>query len=98
MSDIGSIALADIGREQRHIVIVLSSQRFARASRRVVIVPEVPAADPDEPVLPWRIVVGARTFGVDHIQSIRAERVLETVGHVPAPILARIRSAVRQIA
>lgn len=98
MSDIGSIALADIGREQRHIVIVLSGQRFARAAGRVVIVPEVPAADADEPPRPWRIVVGIRTFGVDHLQSIPAERVLETVGQVPAPVLARIRLVVRQIA
>jgi mRNA-degrading endonuclease toxin of MazEF toxin-antitoxin module len=93
--DAGEIYLADLNEELRRKVVVVSSERFAQASHRVMIVPEISGPDPIG--FPWRVASADAVFAVELLQSLDADRLLERVGRVTPKAMVQIRSVLRQV-
>lgn len=88
-TDTGAICVADLGGEQRHRVMILSSPRFHRSTSRVLVAPELDTFEWEEPA-PWHLVTTAGTFGLDHLRTLPQRRLLSV--HAMASH-AEIRSA-----
>lgn len=74
-TDAGAICVADLGRKQRHRVVILSSSRFHRSTGRVLVAPELDTFEWEEPA-PWHVVTAAGTFGLDHLRTLPQRRLL----------------------
>jgi mRNA-degrading endonuclease toxin of MazEF toxin-antitoxin module len=92
----GDIHLADLRDERRWTVLVLSNDRFHRASERVLVAPSIEVAD-DEVLPPWNIQIGGDVFALDLLRSIPASRLLDRIDRAPSADLDRARRALRQI-
>ena len=92
----GDVHLADLRDEQRWTVLVVSNDRFHRASDRVLVAPGIDVDD-DEVLPPWVIRVDGHAFAIDLLRSIPASRLLERIGRAPSADVRRARSAIRQI-
>ena len=93
--DQGQIWLADLREDERRRVVVMSAEPFHRLADRVWVVPELVGGEHDD--LPWRLVIDDRVYAVDHLRSVPVSSLLERVGTVPAPELARARRALLAI-
>jgi hypothetical protein len=96
MIDAGDIYIADIGRERRTPVLVLSVADFTLVSRRVLIAPAHVGQQTAE-LPPWHIPIDGRVFSVDRARTVRADRLLDRVGRAPASAALRARRAIRAI-
>ncbi len=96
MIDAGDVYLADLGEERRRLVVVVSRAVFQRRADRALVAPEQPGS-PDKVAPPWRVTVGERVFAVDHIRSVRPERLLELHGRATPAEAGRIASVLRRI-
>jgi mRNA-degrading endonuclease toxin of MazEF toxin-antitoxin module len=92
----GDIHLADLNEERRRRVLVVSTVRFNRMTRRVVVIPEVGGA-PDEVPFPWRIEVEGAVFAVDLLRSMPAERLLQRTGRATHATMLQVRRAIQHI-
>ncbi len=92
----GDIYLADLNEEVRRRVLVVSNARFANASGRAVVIPEIVGPIEEVP-LPWRIDVEDGIFAVDLLRSIPTERLLEQRGRASFPAMVKIRRAIVHI-
>lgn len=84
--DSGDIWVADTGA--RSHVIVLTGQRMARVTGRVVVAPEI-GIRKGQPTLPSWVTVGKRRFAIERMQSLPADRLLERVGRATAKQVQR---------
>lgn len=96
MSALGDIHLADLNEERRRRVLVASNARFNRATRRVVVIPEV-FGEPDDVPFPWRVMVGDAIFAVDLLRTISIERLLQRTGQASLVDMLQIRRAILHI-
>ena len=96
MIERGDVRLADVRDERRRAVLVVSDDRFHRASGRVLVAPEIPV-DSDQEQFPWRIAVGRRVFALDLLRNVQVESVLERLERAPAAVREQARRAVRAI-
>lgn len=94
MIDGGDIAVADLGGERRHRVMVLSNRRFHRLAQRVLVAPEDPGPAAEVPA-PWSVEVAGAVFAIDLVRSIPIERVFEVVD---VASIAEARRAQRALA
>jgi hypothetical protein len=94
--DGGDIAVADLGGERRHRVLVMSNARFHRLSERALVAPEE-VAPPGDVIAPWTVEAGGATFAVDLVRSIPVERLLEVVGAASIAEGRRAQRALRAI-
>ena len=96
VADAGDIWLADVGRETRQLVVVVSRRRFHDLSGRALIVPQIdqPSATTGSP---WTVSFDGVTFRADHIRSIAVNRLLERRDRLPADATQRLRSAIRNV-
>jgi mRNA-degrading endonuclease toxin of MazEF toxin-antitoxin module len=92
----GDIHLADLHGERRWTVLVMSNDRFHRASDRVLVAPGIDVDD-DEIIPPWIIRIGDDAFALDLVRSIPASRLLERTGRASSVDLQRARRALHQI-
>ena len=97
MIDAGDVYLADFGHEQRTLVVVVSHAAFHRRADRVIVAPEQPGPA-DDVAPPWRVPVGRHVFAVDHLRSVRAERLLSLEARATAAEAGRIAATLRRIA
>lgn len=96
MTDSGDIFLADLGGEQRDVVMVLSNQRFTGASGRVLVAPV--RLGPALPVhFPWHVPVDDHTFAVDYAMTVDERDLLDHMGRAPYTAVMRARRAVLAI-
>ncbi len=96
MSALGDIHLADLNEERRRRVLVASNARFNRATRRVVVIPEV-FGEPDDVPFPWRVMVDDAIFAVDLLRTISIERLLQRTGQASLVDMLQIRRAILHI-
>lgn len=96
MIQAGDVHLADLRDEQRWVVLVVSNDRFHRASDRVLVAPGVDI-DHDEVVPPWLVRVEDQAFALHLMRSIPSSRLLERVGRASSVDVQRARRAIRQI-
>jgi len=96
VSALGDIHLADLNEERRRRVLVASNARFNRATRRVVVIPEV-FGEPDDVPFPWRVMVGDAIFAVDLLRTISIERLLQRTGQASLVDMLQIRRAILHI-
>jgi mRNA-degrading endonuclease toxin of MazEF toxin-antitoxin module len=92
----GDIFLADLNEETRRHVLVVSNDRFHRASGRVMVAPQVTGKSADSP-FPWRVAIDDRTYAIDFVRSIDAARLLERIDRAPAVAMAAVRRTLRHI-
>jgi len=96
VSALGDIHLADLNEERRRRVLVASNARFNRATRRVVVIPEV-FGEPDDVPFPWRVMVDDAIFAVDLLRTISIERLLQRTGQASLVDMLQIRRAILHI-
>jgi mRNA-degrading endonuclease toxin of MazEF toxin-antitoxin module len=96
MIEDGDIFLADVNRERRIAVLVVSNSRFIRLSDRAIVAPAIPG-EPDDVPFPWRIETEGHVFAIDLVRSMPADRLLEQIGRVTPAIAARAQRAIRNI-
>lgn len=96
MSERGDIWLTDLNDERRRRALVVSTDRFARASGRVLVAPEL-LGDAVSVPYPWRVEVDAAVFALDLLQSLPESRLLERVDRAPAGVVEAARRALRHI-
>lgn len=92
MTDAGDMYLADLGLEQRHPVVVLSSASATRIAGRLVVAPAV-IGPIDEVPSPWRV----DGFAVDMMTTTHPDRLLTHLGRVESRALRRMLVAARQM-
>jgi hypothetical protein len=92
----GDIHLADLHGERRWSLLVMSNDRFHRASDRVLVAPTIDV-DHDEMLPPWFIRIGDEAFALDLLRSIPSSRLLERTGRASSVELRRARIALREI-
>jgi mRNA-degrading endonuclease toxin of MazEF toxin-antitoxin module len=92
VTDSGDIYLADLGGEQRELVMVLSHQRFTDRSGRVLVAPGwvgphlvVPRA--------WHVPVDDQTFAIDYVLTINERDLLDHRGRAPYTAVMAARRA-----
>lgn len=95
MIDTGDVHLADIGRETRATVLVVSNRRFHTASRRALVCPLI-ETKVEEP-FPWWIETDHGAFAVDRLVTLPTDRVLERRGRISAVDVGRVRRALAAI-
>jgi mRNA-degrading endonuclease toxin of MazEF toxin-antitoxin module len=94
--DTGDIYLADRNDERRSRVLVISSDRFHRASSRALVAPEI-LGGPDEVPFPWRVQIEGQVCAVDLIRSLPVDRLLDRVDRASAAKMAEGRRALLNI-
>ena len=96
MIDAGDVAVADLRRETRWRVLVVSSARFNRLSERAIVVPEFrgPSA---MPAMPWHVAVDGSVYAVESLLSVEQGSLLDVVGRATAVELERVRRALGHI-
>lgn len=92
----GDIYLADLNEEIRRHVLVVSNERFHRASARVLVAPQMLGESAAAP-FPWRIDIDDRTYAIDLVRSVSEARLLERVDRAPAVAMAAVRRTLRHI-
>jgi mRNA-degrading endonuclease toxin of MazEF toxin-antitoxin module len=95
-AEAGDIWLADVGRETRQHVVVVSRRRFHDLSGRALIIPQIdqPSATTGSP---WTASFNGATYRADHVRSIGIDRLLERRDRLPADVTQRLRSAIRSV-
>ena len=96
MINAGDIHLADLNEERRRRVLVISNDRFHRASTRVLVAPEI-IDTPDELPFPWRVQVDDAVYAVDLMRSLAVDRLLDRTDRAPAAAMAEVRRALLNI-
>jgi len=96
VSALGDIHLADLNEERRRRVLVASNARFNRATRRVVVIPEVFGERDDVP-FPWRVMIDDAIFAVDLLRTMSIERLLQRTGQASLVDMLQIRRAILHI-
>ena len=96
MINAGDIHLADLNEERRRRVLVISNNRFHRASSRVLVAPEI-IGKPDEVPFPWRVQVDDAVYAVDLMRSLTADRLLDRTDRAPVAAMAEVRRALLNI-
>jgi hypothetical protein len=94
--DIGDRYRADLGRERRDSVLVVSNARFNRLSGRALVAVRVPGPPPGE-LRPWRVAADGNVFAIDRLRSLPVERLLDHEGRSSHQVVSAIRQAVRHI-
>lgn len=92
----GDIHIADLNEERRRRVLVVSIDRFHRASGRVLVAPEI-VGEPDEVPFPWRIQVDEVVYAVDLLRSLPIDRLLERVDRAPSGAMTRAHQVLANI-
>ena len=94
----GDVMRADIGAEQRSLVVVVTPQRVAELIGRALVAPLLDEPEVDVPS-PFRVRdTTGRLWGVDLARTVAGERLLEPVGVVDSVALGRItRGALRLV-
>jgi mRNA-degrading endonuclease toxin of MazEF toxin-antitoxin module len=92
----GDIHLADLNEELRRRVLVISNERFHRASGRALVAPEI-TGQPDDVPFPWRVPVDDGVYAVDLTRSIPVGRLLDRTDRAPAAAMAAVRRALLNI-
>lgn len=96
MTDSGDIYLADLGGEQRELVMVLSHQRFIGRSGRALVAPC--RLGPDLAVLaPWHIPIDDHVFAIDYLLTVSERDLLGRVGKAPYAAVNAARRALLAI-
>jgi mRNA-degrading endonuclease toxin of MazEF toxin-antitoxin module len=96
VTDCGDIHLADLNEVRRRRVLVISNDRFHRASGRVLVAPEV-FGDADEVSFPWRVQIEDGVYAVDLVRSLPMSRLLERLDRAPAAAMVAARRALLHI-
>lgn len=96
MIDAGDIFLADLNEVLRRRVLVISTERFHRASGRVLVAPEI-LGDPDEIPFPWRVQIEDCVYAVDLVRSLPIDRLLDRTDRATAASMAIVRRALLNI-
>jgi mRNA-degrading endonuclease toxin of MazEF toxin-antitoxin module len=96
MINAGDIHLADLNEERRRRVLVISNNRFHRASSRVLVAPEF-IGTPDEVPFPWQVQVDDAVYAVDLMRSLAADRLLDRIDRAPVAAMAEVRRALLNI-
>jgi mRNA-degrading endonuclease toxin of MazEF toxin-antitoxin module len=94
--DAGDIHLADLNEEHRRRVLVISNDRFHRASGRVLVAPEI-YGPPDEVPFPWRVQVDTAVYAVDLARSLPVDRLLDRTDRAPSAAMSAVRRALLNI-
>jgi mRNA-degrading endonuclease toxin of MazEF toxin-antitoxin module len=92
----GDVHVVDLGDGVRLRVVVLSDERFTRASGRAIVAPALEPVD-SEVLDPWRVRSGGDVFALDLLRTLSVDRLLDRVDRVPAPAVERMRRAIRHI-
>lgn len=92
----GDIHLADLDRERRIPVLVVSDGRFTRLSGRVIVAPAL-AGEPDEVPFPWRVDAEGHVFAIDLLRSVSTDRLLERIGRITPTAAASVQRVIRHI-
>ena len=96
MIDAGDIFLADLNEALRRRVLVISTERFHRASGRTLVAPEI-FGDPDEVPFPWRVQIEDGVYAVDLARSVPIDRLLDRTDRATAATMAIVRRALLNI-
>lgn len=96
MIDGGEIAVADLGGERRHRVLVLSNRNFHRLAERALVAPEYDGPL-DAVADPWRVDADGAVFAVDLVRSLPIERLLDVVGCATVVEARRAQRALRAL-
>ena len=96
MIDAGDIFLADLNEVLRRRVLVISTERFHRASGRALVAPEI-LGDPDDVPFPWRLQVEDGVYAVDLARSVPIDRLLDRTDRATAATMAIVRRALLNI-
>ena len=92
----GDIFLADLNEELRRRVLVISTERFHRASGRAIVAPEV-VGEPDEVPFPWRVQVEDAVYAVDLVRTLPIDRLLDRTDRATAAAMSAVRGALLNI-
>ena len=92
----GDIYLADMNEEVRRRVLVVSTERFHRASDRALVAPER-SVSPANVQFPWWIRVDDMVFAVDLVRTIPLAFLLERLDRAPMAAMEAVRRAVHNI-
>ncbi len=92
----GDIHLADLGREQRWPVLVVSNDRFHRLSNRALVAPRIAVAA-DEVIPPWVVPAEDDAFALHLLRSVPMSRLLDRIGRASSTELQRAQRALRHI-
>jgi mRNA-degrading endonuclease toxin of MazEF toxin-antitoxin module len=92
----GDIHFADLNEERRRRVLVISNNRFHRASGRALVAPEI-IGEPTEVPFPWRVQVDNGCYAVDLVRSLAVDRLLDRTDRAPAEAMALVRRALLNI-
>ena len=92
----GDIHIADLNEERGRRVLVISIDRFHRASGRVLVAPEI-VGEPDEVPFPWRIEVDEVVYAVDLLRSLPIDRLRERVDRAPSGAMTRAHQVLANI-
>ena len=96
MIDAGDIFLADLTEELRRRVLVISTDRFHRASGRAMVAPEV-LGEPAEVPFPWRVQVEDGVYALDLARTLPIDRLLDRSDRATATTMATVRRALFNI-
>ena len=96
MIDAGDIFLADLSEERRRRVLVMSTDRFHRASGRAIVAPEV-LGEPDDVPFPWRVQVEDGVYAVDLARTLPIDRLLDRTDRASAAAMVTVRRAIISI-
>lgn len=96
MIDAGDIFLADLNEERRRRVLVMSTDRFHRASGRAIVAPEV-LGEPDDVPFPWRVQVEDGVYAVDLARTLPIDRLLDRTDRASAAAMVTVRRAIISI-
>lgn len=92
MIDQGEIALADLNRETRLPVLVLSNRRFHQLTGRALVAPK----EQIEP-FPWRIEHQGESYAIDLARTVSLDNLGDVVGTVSAAAQHQAARALRFI-
>ncbi len=92
----GDIHFADLSEELRRRVLVISNDRFHRASGRVLVAPET-RRSLDAVPFPWLVQIDDGIYAVDLVRSLPVGRLLERTGRAPASAMTAVRRALLSI-
>lgn len=87
----GDIYRADLNAEVQFRVLVVSTERFHRVSRRALVVPEVFGESTDPVNYPWRVPIDDAVFAVDLIRSVAIHNLVERLDRAPANAMHNVR-------
>ena len=77
-------------------MLVISTERFHRASGRALVAHEI-LGDPDEVPFPWRVQVEDGVYAVDLARSVPIDRLLDRTDRATAATMAIVRRALLNI-